>query len=236
MTSVIVERHIRFREKLKEILTKLSQESGFPVGRLEEIYRENYCLLYEEVKNKTHLYEQLNCLALSYVIKTCEAKDSVHLYQGENVESRSIIQAWNLFSDAGLTDEEIWGFDPNIIVPDDDFIHLYKDRLYVPFKPTLERDAFEVNVMFFSKELGRNTLRYRMLPISIPKGACEKHSDALYYFDAFPCANEADFWLYLYVLEKHRNLFEEDDDSADDILSRYGFSSFPLEDSKRFLQ
>jgi hypothetical protein len=237
MESVLIRREIEFREKLEIILSKLSIESGFPIGRLREGFRENYSRVVKYSNNhrvKVHP-KNFNIITLVMILRSCSSKDAIHLFCDDNISNVEKAEAYLVYKEHNFSDEEIYGSFQNLIIDEDDFNFLYKKKLYIPYESSIESDAFDVNIVFFSSEIGRNILRYRILPISIPKNEIVPISDCYSYFSDFPNPNEIDFWINLYSLEKYRNLFLDGEDKSDKILLEYEFSSYPLEDSKKYI-
>lgn len=236
MESSIIRNECEFRKKLRTLLGELSLESGFPLGRLAEGFRENYSRIVEYFNSEPHKIspKNFNVIALSMILRSCSSKDTIYLFSGENISSAEKAKAYLLYSEHGFSDDDIYCPLYNIIVSDDEF-QFYKEKLYVPYESSIDSDAFDVNIVFFSSELGRNILRYRVIPISIPKNETASISECYDYFSGVPSPNEIDFWINLYSLEKYRNLFLDGEDKSDKILLKYEFSSYPLEDSKKFI-
>lgn len=231
--SIIIERELEFRRKLDNLLKDLSDSFGFPLGRLKEGFKENYSLILNSSKGLSP--SDFNLLALNEILKSCYSRDTMCLFNGKKISNEERAESYLYYRKHGFSDEEIYSFSPTIIVHDDSFKLLHCEKLYVPYHPSIKSDAFDVNVVFFSYEIGRTILRYDILPISVPKNEIASISDCYEYFSNFPNPNEADFWIKLYSLERYRNLFLDGEDKSDKILLKYEFSSYPLEDSKKYI-
>lgn len=231
--SIIIERELEFRRKLDNLLKDLSDSFGFPLGRLREGFKENYSLILNSSKQLPP--SEFNILALSEILKSCHSRDTMYFFDGKKISNEERAESYLYYRKHGFSDEEIYTYSPTIVIDDDSFRLLHCEKLYIPYQPSIESDAFDVNVILFSYEIGRTILRYDILPISVPKNEITSISDCYDYFSRFPNPNEADFWMNLYSLERYRNLFLDGEDKSDKILLKYEFSSYPLEDSKKYI-
>lgn len=238
MESIIIQKEVEFRKKLDVLLKELSESSKFSLGQLKSVFRENFALIlrtHQEKELKTS-FSDANILALDGVLKTCESGKIIHLFSGEYLTSVRVAEVYMLYKEHGFSHEEIYNPFFNLVLDDDNF-NFIKDKLYIPYESVLEKDAFDVNIVYYypNNEKPEKPLNCSFISISIPKEEIFPLGDCTFYLSTDPNPNEIDFWMCLFSLEKYRNFFIDKDDEADKIISDYGFSSFPLESSKEYI-
>lgn len=237
MESVIIRNEVEFRRKLRLLIEDFYLSSGCPAEKLKSCFRENYSRIIKFFNNYPYKVNPKNCniLALCMVLRTCSSKGTIHLFSGENISNSEKAEAYLIYKKYGFSDEEIYSLFQNMIISDDEFHFYYKDKLYIPYESCIENDAFSINIVFFSSESKGDNLTHQIFPISVPKNEITPISECYEYFSGFPNPNKIDFWINLYSLEKYRNLFLDGEDKSDKILLKYEFSSYPLEDSKKYI-